>query len=181
MKQQYAHQGLFAGFQVTPLLCVAFLPFILLGLELSQDPRESYVLKTTKWRTPPRLVLNARRAGFDLPEGVHHHHHQSPQPLPRQQPWELSAQVLRAAFKVHADPGNKRLVSRERGQFFCFCLWVTAFFLLRALVSRVFPAVVGVAWCRVPQVSSHNQLTHILEPGLEQSVHGYLRSQATII
>lgn len=28
----------------------------------------------------------------------------------QQQPWELSAEVLRAAFRVHADPGNKRLV-----------------------------------------------------------------------
>eukprot|EP00752_Nemacystus_decipiens_P007824 g6989.t1 len=73
------------------------------GLELSQDPRESYVLKTTKWRMPPRLVLNARRPGFDLPEGVHHQQ--------QQQPWELSAQLLRSAFKVPADPGNKRLVT----------------------------------------------------------------------
>lgn len=76
------------------------------GLELSQDPQETYVLKTAQWRKPPRLVLNARRPGFDL-QGVHPsavEHHQ------QQQPWELSAQVLRSAFEVHADPGNKRLV-----------------------------------------------------------------------
>lgn len=39
------------------------------ALELGQDPREIYVLKTTQWRQPVRLVLNARRPVFDLPEG----------------------------------------------------------------------------------------------------------------
>ncbi|CAM9610603.1 unnamed protein product, partial [Sphacelaria rigidula] len=38
------------------------------ALELGQDPREIYVLKTTQWRQPVRLVLNARRPVFDLPE-----------------------------------------------------------------------------------------------------------------
>lgn len=70
---------------------------------------------------PPRLVLNARRPGFDLSEGV-----QLPQqPQPQQHPWELSAQGLRAAFKVHADPGNKRLVRGESATvFFFFCLFL---------------------------------------------------------
>lgn len=38
-------------------------------LELGQDPREMYVMKTTQWKHPPRLVLNARRPSFDLPDG----------------------------------------------------------------------------------------------------------------
>lgn len=38
------------------------------GLELGQDPREAYVLKTRRWRQPPRLVLNARRTAFDMRE-----------------------------------------------------------------------------------------------------------------
>ncbi|CAM9718290.1 unnamed protein product, partial [Ectocarpus fasciculatus] len=78
------------------------------ALELSQDPREMYVLKTAQWRMPPRLVLNARRPGFDLSEDVLQKVVTDQQQ--RQQPWELAAEALRSAFKVHADPGNQRLV-----------------------------------------------------------------------
>lgn len=78
------------------------------ALELSQDPREMYVLKTAQWRMPPRLVLNARRPGFDLSEDVLQKVETDQQQ--QQQPWELAAEALRSAFKVHADPGNQRLV-----------------------------------------------------------------------
>ncbi|CAM9772340.1 unnamed protein product, partial [Ectocarpus sp. 13 AM-2016] len=79
------------------------------ALELSQDPREMYVLKTAQWRMPPRLVLNARRPGFDLSEDVLQKV-VTDQQQQQQQPWELAAEALRTAFKVHADPKNQRLV-----------------------------------------------------------------------
>jgi len=97
-------------------VCVCFpVLLVLAGLELSQDPRELYVLKTTKWKLPPRLVLNARRPGFDLQEGAHQPEADPQQRPPRRQeePWELSARALRSAFKVHAELGNKGLVRKK--------------------------------------------------------------------
>lgn len=121
------------------------------------------MLKTAQWRMPPRLVLNARRPGFDLLEGV-------PQSMVenhnQQQPWELSAQVLRSAFEVNADPGNKRLVCcmYDRGDrlklgvmflFYGVCLWgvcVCVFLRLRAFSS--IHSCSAVAVCASPDVVS---------------------------
>ncbi|CAM9325607.1 unnamed protein product, partial [Laminaria digitata] len=85
------------------------------ALELDQDHRETYVLKTTQSRAPARLILNARRPGFDIPDGVTKptdspSHQQRQQQQQQQQPWQLSAEVLRSAFAVSADPGNEQLV-----------------------------------------------------------------------
>ena len=105
----YKRQYPFAAALLPWWLC-----FCCAGLELSQDPRELYVLKTTKWRLPPRLVLNARRPVFDLQEDVRQSE-VDPQQQPRkQEPWELSARALRSAFKVHAELGNKGLVRESK-------------------------------------------------------------------
>lgn len=165
------------------------------GVQMAQDPCKSYAPKTTQWRHPGRLVLNARRAGFDLPhaqcghgsamdesdetvasatpgircvlsvsssplapelvawhDALNHgnigerclwhydnvfsgrsllpHSHPTlghdllfKRPVPsvgarlrksleeqQRRPWQLSAEMLRAAFKPSADPGNKSAV-----------------------------------------------------------------------
>lgn len=57
------------GTRLTAL--IVWLPFLFaVALELPQDHREMYVLKTAPSRAPARLILNARRPGFDIPDGV---------------------------------------------------------------------------------------------------------------
>ncbi|CAM9874990.1 unnamed protein product [Ascophyllum nodosum] len=87
------------------------------GLELGQDPREIYVLKTKQWRMPPRLVLNARRPGFDLPGNAYGQKKGNDSPGDRSQqhqhqphPWQLSADALRVAYSISAEHGDKRMI-----------------------------------------------------------------------
>lgn len=104
------------AFRVRRIECQPIAPatpcFYRAGLELSQDPREMHVLKTAQWKMPPRLVLNARRPGFDLQAGSQ----QSILPQGKQQPWAVAAQALRSASKVLADPGNKQLVRKAESR-----------------------------------------------------------------
>ena len=62
---------------------------------LAKDPRDAFVLKPPAYRGE-RLVLNARRLGFDVDV------HLAPN-VPPKRPWELALDLLRRVFEASPD------------------------------------------------------------------------------
>ena len=68
------------------------------------DPREAFVLKSGQWRPASRLILNARRASFDIPPAAL-------AAVAESTPSELSERALRLVYDLSPDSGTERLAA----------------------------------------------------------------------